>query len=153
MASPLAMALLQAQAGSGTPQPNVATVAPTNMVQATSDYNTAMEQSYQAQLAQQNAFWGGLAGLGSAGILAGGKYLSTPASGIGGSGLSLSDINTIGGMNASTVPDALANAYGTALGLTPGGAVTASAATPIAATDAAADAAAAGTDAAAAGGG
>jgi hypothetical protein len=70
MASPLAMALLQAQAGSGQPSPVPAQVAPTNYTQATSDYNTAMEQAYQAKLQQQNAFWGGLAGLGSAGVLA-----------------------------------------------------------------------------------
>ena len=79
MASPLALALMQGQGASGVPPPNVAQVAPTNIVQATSDFNNAMEQSYQAQLQQQNAMWGGLAGLGSAGILAGAKYLGSPA--------------------------------------------------------------------------
>jgi hypothetical protein len=79
MASPLALALMQGQSASGVPPANIAQVAPTNMVQATSDFNNAMEQSYQAQLQQQNAMWGGLAGLGSAGILAGAKYLGSPA--------------------------------------------------------------------------
>lgn len=84
MASPLAMALLQAQAGSGAPAPNVAQVAPTNYIGANSDYNSAMEAQYAAKLGQQNAMWGGLAGLGGAGILAGGNYLAKNPSALSG---------------------------------------------------------------------
>ncbi len=68
MASPLAAALLSANTA-GTPQtPFHATVAPTDVEKAYSDYNNAMMQAYQAQVAQQNAMWGGLASLGGAGI-------------------------------------------------------------------------------------
>jgi hypothetical protein len=83
MPSPLALAL--AQAGGGQPPPNIPQVAPTNFVQANSDYNNSMEQAYAAKLGQQNAMWGGLAGLGSAGVLTLPKLLSgagTAASGL-----------------------------------------------------------------------
>jgi hypothetical protein len=110
MASPLALALMQGQSASGVPQPNRASVNPTNITQATADYNNAMEQSYQAQLQQQNAMWGGLAGLGSAGILAGGKYLSSPGAASSG-GASLFG-NAGGGTAASPLAGLTADDYG-----------------------------------------
>jgi hypothetical protein len=70
MPSPLALALMQGQSAGSPTQPFRATVAPTDVTKAYSDYNNAMEQAYQAKVAQQNSMWGGLAGLGSAGLLA-----------------------------------------------------------------------------------
>ena len=67
MTSPLALALSYHQ-----PIPNspTATIGNTDVVGAYRDaYNQQMEQ-YKAQLAQQNAMWGGLAGLGGAAISA-----------------------------------------------------------------------------------
>lgn len=61
--------LAQASASGTNPTPYRATVAPTDVEKAYSDYNNAMMQAYQAQVAQQNAMWGGLASLGSAGIM------------------------------------------------------------------------------------
>jgi hypothetical protein len=86
MASPLAQMLAQVSA-SGTPTtPFRATVQPTDVQKAYSDYNNAMMQAYSAQVGQQNAMWGGLAGLGSAGLLGSGgvKGLSGILSGAGG---------------------------------------------------------------------
>jgi hypothetical protein len=87
MASPLALALMQGQGAAGVPQPYTAQVAPTNFTQANSDYNNAMSQSYAAQLGQQNALWGGLAGLGSAGILVAPKLMGSGAGAAGGASL------------------------------------------------------------------
>lgn len=64
MASPLALAMMMPQ-GNAPGQ-----LQPTNVLGAYNLSQNAAEQNYQAQLAQQNAMWGGLAGLGSAGILA-----------------------------------------------------------------------------------
>jgi hypothetical protein len=103
MASPLAQMLAQASA-SGTPQqPFRATVQPTDVQKAYSDYNNAMMQAYSAQVGQQNAMWGGLAGLGSAGLLGSGgiKGLSGILSGAGGAAGSSVDL--------AGVPDALAS--------------------------------------------
>ena len=69
MASPLATALLQAQAGGSPPPPFRSQVAPTDVERAYADYNNAMEQAYQAKVQQQNALWGGLASLGGAALL------------------------------------------------------------------------------------
>lgn len=68
MASPLATALMQATAAGTPQQPFRATVAPTDVEKAYADYNNSMMQAYAAHVGQQNAMWGGLAGLGSAGI-------------------------------------------------------------------------------------
>ena len=76
MASPLALALMQGTQAGTSPPPFHATVAPTDVEKAYSDYNNAMMQAYSAQLGQQNAMWGGLAGLGGAGILTLPKLLS-----------------------------------------------------------------------------
>lgn len=85
MASPLALALMQGQQA-GTPQPPFrATVAPTDVEKAYTDYNNAMMQAYSAQLGQQNAMWGGLAGLGSAGIMTLPKMLGGGGAGAAGS--------------------------------------------------------------------
>lgn len=71
MASPLGLAQLIAMQGAASGQPAKMTgIQPTNVQQAYSDYNNAAMQAYAAQLGQQNALWGGLAGLGSSGILA-----------------------------------------------------------------------------------
>ena len=82
MASPLAQALMMAQQGGTPSQPFHATVAPTDVQRAYSDYNTAIEQAYRDKVAQQNAMWGGLAQLGGAAILG--------AGGLGGLGKGLS---------------------------------------------------------------
>ena len=76
MASPLATALMQATAAGTPQQPFRATVAPTDVEKAYNDYNNTMMQAYSAKLGQQNAMWGGLAGLGSAGITTLPKILS-----------------------------------------------------------------------------
>lgn len=91
MASPLALALMQGQQ-QATPQPAFhATVAPTDVEKANSDYNNAMMQAYSAQLGQQNAMYGGLAGLGSAGIMTLPKLLSgAGAAGAAGAGADIS---------------------------------------------------------------
>lgn len=87
MASPLATALMQATAAGTPQQPFHATVAPTDVEKAYSDYNNAMMQAYAAQIGQQNAMWGGLAGLGSAGISTLPKLLGTSGAAAGASAL------------------------------------------------------------------
>lgn len=69
MATPLAQAILQADQFGQSPTPFRATVAPTDFEKANADYNNAIMQAYAAQIGQQNALWGGLAGIGSAGVL------------------------------------------------------------------------------------
>ena len=69
MASPLAQMLAQASASGANPTPFRATVAPTDVLRAYSDYNTAAEQAYKDKVSQQNAMWGGLAQLGGAALL------------------------------------------------------------------------------------
>jgi hypothetical protein len=64
MASPLAAALMMP---GGNAQ---GALQPTNVTAAYQLSTDAAEKNYQAKLAQQNAMWGGLAGLGSAGIIA-----------------------------------------------------------------------------------
>lgn len=64
--SPLAQVLMEANRQA--PQPNPATIQPTNVAGIYNNYNQAMEDQYKAQLAQNNAMFGGLASLGSAGI-------------------------------------------------------------------------------------
>jgi hypothetical protein len=103
MASPLATAILQGTAASTPQQPFRATVAPTDVEKANADYNNAIQQTYAAQIGQQNALWGGLAGLGSAGLLAlggggGGGALAKLLSGGG----SLSPGQVGPGVNGST---------------------------------------------------
>lgn len=80
MASPLALAMMMP--GANPP----GQLQPTNVTAAYGLSQDAAEKNYQAQLQQQNAMWGGLAGLGSAGILAapklfgaGGPFASTAA--------------------------------------------------------------------------
>lgn len=76
MASPLATAYLQAGAAGTPQQPFRATVQPTDVEKAYSDYNNAMMQAYAAQVGQQNAMYGGLAGLAGAGVMTLPKLLS-----------------------------------------------------------------------------
>ena len=64
--SPLAQVLMEANRPA--PQPNPATVQPTNVAGIYNNYNQAEMDAYKAQLAQQNSMFGGLASLGSAGI-------------------------------------------------------------------------------------
>jgi hypothetical protein len=73
MSSPLAMAL--AEANRSAPAPAQPTVAPTNVAGIYANNDAQKMAEYQAQLAQQNAQFGGLASLGSALIGAGGTYL------------------------------------------------------------------------------
>jgi hypothetical protein len=65
MASPLATALMMQPGGLAPGQ-----MQPTNVIGSYQLSQDAAEKNYQAQLQRQNAMWGGLAGLGSAGILA-----------------------------------------------------------------------------------
>jgi hypothetical protein len=84
MASPLAQILAQSQSAGQSPTPFHATVAPTDVLKAYSDYNTAMESAYKDKVAQNNAMWGGLSSLGSAGISSLPKLLSgAGAAGLG----------------------------------------------------------------------
>jgi len=82
--SPLAEALaMQHQV-----QPNQEQVQPANVLGAYQLASQVAEQNYQAKIAQQNALWGGLASLGSAGVLGFGKpwftqYLANAAKGAG----------------------------------------------------------------------
>jgi len=80
MASPLAGLLAQSGAMGANPQPFHATVAPTDVTKAYADYNDAMMKAYQAQVAQQNAMYGGLASLGGSGIAALPKLLGSSGS-------------------------------------------------------------------------
>lgn len=82
MASPLASLLAQAGQAGTNPNPFRATVSPTDVEKAYSDYNAAMDAAYKEKVAQQNAMWGGLAQLGGAAILG--------AGGLGGIGKGLS---------------------------------------------------------------
>jgi hypothetical protein len=66
MASPLVQAL--AYQNSVNPVPSA--IAPTDVVSAYKLSTDAAEKNYQAKLAAQNAMWGGLAGIGGAGIQA-----------------------------------------------------------------------------------
>lgn len=97
MASPLGLAIAQAQGAGTNPTPFRATVAPTDVEKAYSDYNNAMMQAYAAHLGQQNAMWGGLAGLGGAGITTLPKLLG----GAGGSAAAM------GGEGSTAIADAL----------------------------------------------
>jgi len=63
--SPLALALMPPQPAQARP----GTVAPTNVLGAYQLSTQAAEQNYQNQLQAQDALWGGLASLGTAGIL------------------------------------------------------------------------------------
>lgn len=74
MASPLAQIL--AQANRAAPSPTPATVYPTNVASIYNNYDQAQMDAYKAQLAQQNAEFGGLASLGAAGISALPKLLA-----------------------------------------------------------------------------
>lgn len=66
MTSPLVQIL--AAANRPAPAPTPATVAPTNVGSIYNNYDQAQMDAYKAQVAQQNAQFGGLASLGSAGI-------------------------------------------------------------------------------------
>ena len=79
MTSPLAQVLMQANRPD--PTPTAATVYPTNVASIYNNYDQAQMDAYKAQLASQNANFGGLASLGSAGIGALGNYLSGGTSG------------------------------------------------------------------------
>jgi hypothetical protein len=95
--------IAQASGSGANPAPFRATVAPTDVEKAYADYNNAMMQAYAAKVGQQNAMWGGLAGLGSAGITTLPKLLS----GGGASGLGSAASDAIPGFS-----DALASAGG-----------------------------------------
>jgi hypothetical protein len=75
MPSPLATALAY-QGSVNTP---TTTVAPTDVVGAYKNNQDALEKNYQAKIAQQNAIFGGLAGLGGAALMG-------PLGGMGGLG-------------------------------------------------------------------
>jgi hypothetical protein len=79
--SPLVQIL--AEANKPAPAPTPATVYPTNVASIYNNYDQAQMDAYKAQIAQQNAQFGGLASLGSAAIGAGGKLLAGGAAGAG----------------------------------------------------------------------
>lgn len=107
MASPLALALMQGQQ-QATPQPAFhATAQPTDFTKANSDYNNAMMQAYSAQLGQQQGMWGGLAGLGSAGILASGSSSGPLAKLLSGSGASGAGSAALTADETASVADAM----------------------------------------------
>ena len=62
--------LVQAMAFQNAVHPAQTGIAPTDVVGSYKLASDVAEKNYQAQLAKQQALWGGLAGLGSAGILA-----------------------------------------------------------------------------------
>jgi hypothetical protein len=68
--SPLGIALMMQQP---TPAPRPGQVAPTDVEGAFNASTQEANTQYQAKLQQQNALWGGLAGLGAAGIIGGSK--------------------------------------------------------------------------------
>jgi hypothetical protein len=72
MTSPLAQAI----AFQNAVNPTQSGIAPTDVVGAYKLASDVAEKNYQAQLAKQQALWGGLAGIGSAGILGFGKPLA-----------------------------------------------------------------------------
>jgi hypothetical protein len=84
--SPLAQIL--AQANRPAPAPPQATIAPTNVAGIYANNDAQKMDAYKAQLAQQNAEFGGLASLGSAGIgvLGKGLFSSAPAAAAGATG-------------------------------------------------------------------
>lgn len=84
MSSPLTQILMEANRKA--PPPTPATVAPTNVGSIYNNYDQAKMDAYKAQLAQQNAQFGGLASLGSAAIGAGGKLLAGGAGSAAASG-------------------------------------------------------------------
>lgn len=89
--SPLAQILAQAYQKPPTPVPT--TVQPTPVASIYANHDAQAMDAYKAQLAQQNAQFGGLASLGSAGILAGAKLFG----GGGGSGAAAA---TSGGLSS-----------------------------------------------------
>lgn len=68
MASPLAAALMLDR--QPVPTPPQATINPTNVAGIYANNDAQKMDQYKAQLAQQNSMFGGLASLGSAGLLA-----------------------------------------------------------------------------------
>lgn len=81
MPSPLAMAL-----SFQPPQAGTGTVAPTDVAGIVRDNYAQKMQQYNAEMAQRNAMFGGLAGLGGAGIGALGSYFRGAGAGAGGAG-------------------------------------------------------------------
>lgn len=73
MSSPLAQIL--AAANRPAPAPPQAQVAPTNVAGIYANNDAQKMDAYKAQVAQNNAQFGGLASLGAAGIGAAGKFL------------------------------------------------------------------------------
>lgn len=70
MPSPLALALMSPGGPTAPSGFGASPLAPTNVIGAYGQSQDAAEKNYEAKLQQQNAMWGGLAGLGSAGITA-----------------------------------------------------------------------------------
>jgi hypothetical protein len=85
---------------------------PTNTTAAYQLHQDAAEKNYQAQLQQQNAMWGGLAGLGSAGVMAAPRLLGAGGPFAAGG---------VFGPAAAGAPFATAADAGTAAGLGTGG--------------------------------
>lgn len=111
--SPLAAALAFQQPIMPVPQ---STISPVDVVGAYRSAQDAQMKAYQAKIAQQNAMWGGLASLGSAGIL-GAPGLSKMFSGAG-AGTGLTDATAtvadagIGDAAAAGIGDAAAATSG-----------------------------------------
>jgi hypothetical protein len=73
--------MVLAEANKPAPTPPQTQVQPTNVAGIYANNDAQNMAAYQAQLGQQNAEFGGLASLGSAGIGALGKYLGGAAAG------------------------------------------------------------------------
>jgi len=85
MASPLAQALAFQQSA---PKYTDTPIAPTDVIGAYKLAADVAEKNYQAQISQQNAMWGGLAGLGGAGLPAFAKPIAGWLGGLFGGGSS-----------------------------------------------------------------
>jgi hypothetical protein len=110
--TPLGMSLMMAQAPQAQPRPG--TVGPTDVLGAYNLSSQVANQQYLAKLQQQNALWGGLAGIGSAGIIGTpGLYKLYQASQAANAPVSLSGTS---GAAAAAPSDALALAPEEAVG-------------------------------------
>lgn len=104
MSSPLAQIL--AQANKPAPAPTPATVYPTNVASIYNNYDQAQMDAYKAQVAAQNAQFGGLASLGSAGISALPKVLGGLGTAAAGAGADVSG-TALAGLLAELGPAAI----------------------------------------------
>lgn len=92
--------LIQALAYQNSVSPAQSGIAPTDVIGSYKLASDVAEKNYQAQLAKQQAMWGGLAGIGSAGALAFGPSLAKKYFGAG---------STAASPTAATAPASVAS--------------------------------------------